>query len=446
MTTGQMMGFPNTSNTVVDVTDGGLLYDPRAGFIYGVADSGTTLNGIRKWDAWPNGKELRARNIADLGSGVVMTTVHCLLSYQQQIVMSNGTSNSATLNSFSMTDMSFQGSFGVNNADLSNSGLFRILAARQIVAFLDDKGRDVVVATPIRDGSFTGGAEVNCIGWGVKTNRRSVVTEVHALLGAIADGSGRNAWVIGYNLGSTPMTLYRVGPTLGGNGIQATVGTITPHNIDATWTNITDLKGILVDQTDGNLIVGFETTDAVANKAYFVKLNSTTAAVMWKIAAGDGLNFPQDRGDLARSIVKNGKLYYIDGTGLHLYNTIAGTTISTTNFNGDGPTSGHGTQISEDVSGSIMYYGGWDDRDPLHPAYLGQYCLVQGNHSGSFMVWRFWLADAGPNFVTPSYAAIATSRKRAWSFTLDGHTFYVLDLGQEGTFSGTKPPTPGPNS
>lgn len=26
------------------------------------------------------------------------------------------------------------------------------------------------------------------------------------------------------------------------------------------------------------------------------------------------------------------------------------------------------------------------------------------------------------------------SRSRAWSFTLDGHTFYVLNLGQEGTF------------
>src|ERR1700761_7246620 len=26
------------------------------------------------------------------------------------------------------------------------------------------------------------------------------------------------------------------------------------------------------------------------------------------------------------------------------------------------------------------------------------------------------------------------SRTRAWTFTLDGHTFYVLDLGPEGTF------------
>lgn len=33
-----------------------------------------------------------------------------------------------------------------------------------------------------------------------------------------------------------------------------------------------------------------------------------------------------------------------------------------------------------------------------------------------------------------SYVATET-RTRAWTFTLDGHTFYVLDLGQEGTFA-----------
>jgi hypothetical protein len=32
------------------------------------------------------------------------------------------------------------------------------------------------------------------------------------------------------------------------------------------------------------------------------------------------------------------------------------------------------------------------------------------------------------------YDPAAPRRTRAWSFTLDGHTFYVLDLGQQGTF------------
>src|SRR6185437_14149962 len=109
----------------------------------------------------------------------------------------------------------------------ANSTNDRILASKSCVAFLDSKGCDVVVATPIRSGSFTGGAEINCVSWGSKQNRKSNVTENHAVLGSIPDGSGRNAWALGYNLGTDPMTLYRIGPTLGGNGIQAAVGTLT---------------------------------------------------------------------------------------------------------------------------------------------------------------------------------------------------------------------------
>lgn len=432
MTTGKMMGFPNTSAAVVQQTDGGLLFNPTTNATYGVAQTGTTLNGIRKWDGYPNGNELRARNIADLGAGLVMTNVHCLLAYQQLIVMSNGSSNTAALNSFALTDLTYQGSFGENTSSLSNSGLYRILSAKQIVAFLDGQGRDVVVATPSRDGSFTGGAEINCITWGTKTNRRSVVTENHALLGSIPDGSGRNAWAIGYNLGAAAMTLYRIGPALGGNGVQATVGTFTPANIDPAWTNVTQLFGILVDQKDGNLIIGIQTTDSVTHQNYLVKLNSSTAAVMWTIALSGGLNFPQDNGDLGRSIVKNGQLNYIDASGVHTYDTIAGTLLSTISLNGNGPVTIHGTQISEDVSGSIMWYGGWAEGATI-PAYLGTYCLAQGNHGGSQMVWRFW-PTLGGVFTPPAPGNVATSRKRAWTFTLDGHTFYVLDLGQEGTF------------
>lgn len=434
MTTGIMMGFPNTTSAVVQQTDGGLLYDPNVGTIYGVAQNGGALAGIRKWDAYPNGNELRARNIADLGSGVVMSTVHCLLSSSKQIVMSNGSSNSAALNGFSMTDMSYQGSFGVNSSSLANSDNNRILASAQLVSFVGVHGQDVVVSTPFRSGTFTGGAEINCVSWGTKQNSKNNITENGAVLGAIPDGSGSNAWAIGTNGGSATMALYRIGPGLGGNGVQATVGHITPQNIDPTWTNVTDIYGILVDQTDGNLICGFDTVDVVTHNAYLTKINSTTAAIMWTIpVGGSGFNFPQSHHDLYRSVVKNGKLYYVDGTGLHVFDTIAGTLVITISLNGDGPVSIHGTQISEDVSGSVVWYGGWDEGGTTHPAYLGTYCLIQGNHSGSNMVWRFWPALGGV-FTPPVPGAVATSRKRAWSFTLDGHTFYVLDLGQEGTF------------
>jgi hypothetical protein len=434
MTTGFMMGFPNTSSGVVQKTDGGILYDPNQGNIYGLAqNSADGLNGWRKWDAWPNGDELRARNLADLANGVTVYPVHCLLGYQNLIVMSGGTANSQALFGFTKDDLSYAGTFGVTSASLANSDSGRILAAKQVVSFLDAKGRDCVVATPIRNGSFTGGAEINCITWGSKTNRRSVVTENHAVLGSIPDGTGRNAWAIGYNLGTDPMTLYRIGPTLGGNGIQATVGTVAVTDIDPTWTNIDGIYGIAVDQVDGHLVCGFATDDTVTHRAYLVKLNSATGAVMWAAPVGNGLNYPLNQGDLARSTIKNSKLYYIGATGQQFYtiNTTDGTADTSVVLDSGGLASLYGSQISEDVSGSVVWYGSWSEGD-LHPAYLGTYCLTDGHHSGSQMVWRFWPAPSG--FVTPVYGPQVTSRKRAWSYVLDGHTFYVLDLGAQGTF------------
>ena len=435
MTIGFLMGFPNTSSGTVQQTDGGILYDPNQGNIYGVAISGTTLNGIRKWDAYPNGNDLRARNVGDLGGTGAVSPVHCLLAYAKQIVMSNGTSNSASLNGYDMGDMSYTNSFGENSSNIQNSTAFRILASRLVCAFLDNRGRDVVVATPILSGALTGGCELNFVSWGTKSNNKANIVENHAVLGSLPDGSGRNAWALGYSLGTTTMQLYRMGAALGGVGVQAAVGALTPHQIDATWTNVTDVNGIAVDQKDGNLILGFATTDAVTNRAYILKLNSTTAAVMWKIPVGAGLNDPLDQSGMARSVIKNGKFYYIGATGNQLYiiDTIAGTADTSIVMSTGTLDVLHGQQISEDVSGSVIWYGGWNESG-LHPAYLGNYCLTQGHTSGSQMGWRFWPALPPAGFVAPVRGDQIFSRKRAWTFTLDGHTFYVLDMGQEGTF------------
>ena len=83
------------------------------------------------------------------------------------------------------------------------------------------------------------------------------------------------------------------------------------------------------------------------------------------------------------------------------------------------------------MSGSVIWYGGWTEVT-THPVYLGNYCLTQGIHSGTQMVWRFWPALDG--FTAPSYGPPINSRKRAWSCELDGHTFYVMDIGAQGTF------------
>jgi hypothetical protein len=388
MTTGFMMGLPNTSVAVVAATDGGLLYDPNAGNVYGFAITSGPQNGIRKWNGYPTGDELRARNAGDIGvSAGQFYSVHCLTYAAQQIVMSGGAANSQALLAFAIPDMTAAPGFGTTSASLAPSDAGRILASSYLVSYLDAKGRDVVVASTI---AVT--HEINCIQWGKKQNQRSTITENNALLGAVPDGSGNNAWALGYSLGTNPMHLYRIGPVAGGNGIQATVGTITVANIDPTWTNITTLYGLAVDQKDGNLLAGFQTGDAVAHQYYLVKINSTTAAIMWKIPITDGFPYASDRGAMRHSVIKNGQFYLIGGDGtVNIVDTIAGTVNTSLSIFGSGPSAGAGTQISEDVSGSVMWYGGWTEIG-LHPAYIGTYNAAAG---GSNMVWRFWPALGG---------------------------------------------------
>lgn len=429
--TGAIMGYPQTSIGVVDNTDGGFLYDSRFGNFYGISVNGAT-SGIRKWDAYPQGLERRARNIADLsvaGIYLYQTTTY----RSQELVAAAGTANTSPLYGFSLADMSFTGQFGVVSGSLANSSSFRILATGELCAFLNKFGSDIVVSRTLIDGTTTGGQEINCITWGQKSNQKSNIAENHAVIGSVPDGSGRVAYAFGFPLGTGAMRLYSIGNTLNGVGITGTIGTLTVAQIDATWTNVTAVFGITVDQTDNHVILGFNTTDAVTNRGRLVKINSTTGAVIWSIpVAGNPGGVQYDVNDMTRNVIKNGTLYLIGSATNTLFtiNTITGAFSSQT-FDSGALSVLHPHQMSEDVTGSIMWYGGWSE-GVTHPTYIGNFCGTLGNHTGGNMGWRFWL-NGTPN-PAPVYALPAASRKRAWSFVLDGHTFYVLDMGQQGTF------------
>lgn len=424
------MGYPQTSIAVVDNTDGGFLYDSRFGNFYGISVNGAT-SGIRKWDAYPQGKERRARNIADMN--VPSVYLYQTTTYNsQELVCAAGAANTSPLYGFSLADMSFTGQFGVVSGSIANSGQLRILATGELCAMRNKFGSDIIISRTLVDGSTTGGQEINCITWGNKVNNKNNIAENHAVIGSLPDGSGRAAYVLGYPFGTGNMHLYKISDTLGGVGITATLGTLTVAQIDPTWTNVVAVYGITVDQTDGNLILGFSTTDSVTNRGRLVKLNALTGSVMWSAAVGGNPGgVAYDVNDMKRNVIVNGTLYLI-GTGTNVLLTINTLTggVSTQTFDSGAVDVLHGHQMSEDVTGSIMWYGSWVE-GATHPSYIGDYCLTQGIHTGSHMGWRFWLNSG---FTPPVYAAPATSRKRAWSFVLDGHTFYVLDLGQQGTY------------
>lgn len=425
--TGSLMGFPQTSIGTVGNTDMGFVYEGYFGNLYGAASSPA---GLRKWDAWPNGVELRARNTADIGTtNIYLGSTVCLRT--NELVINSGASNSAMLTGFSLWDLSATSSFGIISASLAPSSNTRILASGDLCCFKDAIGAPIILCNTIVVSN-----ELNQVGWGTKKNTRTTITEGRAVLGAVPDGSASEAWAIG--TGSNSFSLYRV---VAGSNILVGSSGWGPSFIDATWSNVTRVVGISIDQTDMCPIAGFETTDSVTNKAYLVKFNRTTGAVVWKVAVGTGVHYRSP--DMPKNVIKNGRLYYLKNTNDTLYtiNTITGAATTQTFSSYFLPVL-NGHQMSEDVStvspggvltgsGSVMWYGDWSE-SATHPNYLGNYCLTLGNHSGSNMGWRYW-PDGTPT-PSPTYALAASSRKRAWTFVLDGHTFYVLDLGGQGTW------------
>lgn len=105
------------------------------------------------------------------------------------------------------------------------------------------------------------------------------------------------------------------------------IGTISPAQIDATWTNISAVSIPVHDNTDNNLIFSVATTDAVTNKAYLVKVGTVTGAVLWKIPVSSLIS-------ITNSYVDYGSLDFLvplAGTMTYYHvNTLAGTATTTT--------------------------------------------------------------------------------------------------------------------
>lgn len=71
-------------------------------------------------------------------------------------------------------------------------------------------------------------------------------------------------------------------PTPNPHIASSTVGTIAAASIDATWTNLAAYS-IGYDKSDGNVLLSVSTSDAVTTKHYLVKVNSSSAAVIWAV-------------------------------------------------------------------------------------------------------------------------------------------------------------------
>lgn len=419
MTTPSIMGY-NPGAHVVG-TGGFAIADPlyQQLITFSFGTGGT--NGIRKFDAYPHGAELLSRSVTDMAIGGLFQPT--CLTQSGLICFAKNASNSVILYMVRQSDLRLQQQFGVESSGLAPSQSFRILLPYSMHSHRAG-GTDYLVTS-----SLVTANEINSINLTTNLNTNlGTITETTAVVGGTPSQSPGSA--VTYVLGRGNYTGSHSAASLGLYTVVGTtltrIGSIPPSAIDATWSHFIAANGLAIDQTDGNPIISVGTDDVVANQHYLVKLNKATAAIIWALPVAQ-LDANADQ-DMKQCNITQQTMYYLASTTLYTINTATGAattqTIGTVNVTGE--------QISEDVSGSIFYSGGWNETT-THPLYIGDYMGSGGNHAPSNIWFRFFpgAITAPP---TPPGGDPAQSRKRAWGFTLDGHTFYVLDLGAEGTF------------
>ena len=153
---------------------------------------------------------------------------------------------------------------------------------------------------------------------------------------------------------TTTLPLYTIVILPGPSFSWDTIGTFAAGDVDPAWTTM-QCDSIGYDQADGNVLMALSTTNAVTNKNYLVKLNASTAAVMWTLVVA--ANFV----DLARSRIV-GTMTLLRVGGVDIVDTVAGTALSTT-LSGT-PFASH---VSDAGSGLVLTHGAMTVTD-LSPA------------------------------------------------------------------------------
>lgn len=416
MTTPAILAYIRTGEIATTSNGGPLLVDWVNNKVYiGYGSSGATSTGWVQFDgAWPADTDLLEKSSASIGvpnvEDALFNKATLSLSYNGYLVFTSGPYNWPAFYVVKADTLTFTRQFSVN----SSGGTVGSSAI----------GNPTNMA-PMRAGGasphdfmvITAGRNVNALPMPGSGNDNIYLGQVdeHAANcgpGSVATTGG--AFVLGVpNVGGGLYTagLYGITAHSDGTVTWAKIGTFNPADVDATWSTFNQLCGCAYDQTDGNPIVSVSTTDAVTNKAYVVKLDKTTAAVIWACPVRF-LN-SSDASNLPRANIVNQTLYYAIG---HFYTINTATGVATnTDYNilGIG-----GCQVSDDVSQSLFIRNTWSQGSTV-PTYLGSYMGAPGNHHTiSSTTWlRFWPGTYPPPTPPLTFTlGRATAGARARSF------------------------------
>ena len=344
----------------------------------------------------------------------------------------DGISNSAPISCINASTLVSDYVQGTRSSSLSPSDDTRFLLSFQMIALAAGDTNYIVQR------GLTAASHENEVGiFKVTASAISVVsaaniTESLARLCAGSNGTDKSVasfYVIGdvfsRGAGTTDAAVFYEYLVHGTTTNKRTICSIAPATVDATWTNFSGVSNPGYDQADGNLLCFFTTLDSVTTQKYLLKINASTGAVMWRLAVTHEADLPNCN---------------INGT-LGIFNSTASFTLDLVNLANAAVTSQSwntgfttaGSQAWDYLSGSMTANLGYTQSTGTVPTYLGSYLAGHSNVIPSSRWGRLFTAQT---YVVPDNPSpdADTAPANAWTFTLDGHVFYVLNLGDEGTF------------
>lgn len=372
-----MMAYVGPDTNVVGMGSG-MLFDWAHNQIYNLKEGNGATDGIRQFTGYISGDETLDRTRVQIGSlPFIFSNGAAAFTGHGMIVFISAPANSSTIAEVRASDLTFGSSFGAASGSTAPSDGTRIIEPVSM-APMRSGGSDYVVTASL---AALQPGEINIMTTpGLSNSKVGNTDEGQAVVGrgpGVVYALGKPGFP-----GATPLGLYVV---TGGLGSLTKKGTVSPAQVDATWTNFSGASGVAYDQTDGNPIIAVQTTDAVANQRYFVKLNQTNAAVIWKCPV-NGTDSSGDM-DMGRHNIVNQRLYFLGAGGtLYTINTATGVATSAV----IGTLTIGGPQISEDVNDSLIAFCGWNETT-THPTYIGTYMGTLGNHGPIGAGWlRFF--------------------------------------------------------
>jgi hypothetical protein len=344
--------------------------------------------GLRQFNIDPDGSETLQRTAGAIGVFEINTAsggAICLSADGTTIYLISHFGNSCQLGKVRASDLTLLGTFGSYSSSVISSSS-NIIAMDKMISspnnsqlvcgteFNTQEIDEVAAAFGPTSNFVCGTLDTAPASFGVLLGPGGSVGEAYLLGIPFQNGTGTS---------TSPCSLYK----LVGGGLTK-LGSVTPANVDGTWTHFSYLAGIGLDVSDGNLLIGAQTTDAVTNKQYIVKLNSANGAVLWTRAVNHLTLYPWS---LAFSRI-NGHYHYLDNAALVRHIKTSDGSQTTETFTGVDWT---GPQFSDDTTNSIIQFGQFT-AGGSPPQYVGSYMGTGGHHNLSANWMRFWFATAGP--------------------------------------------------